>query len=120
MTNPAISFVNCTPHAITVRDAAGLDTTFPPSGFKTRCETSPSENYGGYGDMLGFPVVRTVTGEVIDLPAPIFRTIYIVSSMVASHESIKGKRFDVMAPNTGPTAIRENGQVVAVRGFQMF
>ena len=117
--NPEVTIVNCTPHAIVLRDENGVDTTFPPSGIKARCASVQEDDFF-FRMALGYPVVVNKTGEVEDLPEPVWHTCYIVSSMVAQHPSIAGIRLDVVAPDTGATAIRENGQVVAVRRFQRF
>ncbi|RME25645.1 MAG: hypothetical protein D6800_07370, partial [Candidatus Zixiibacteriota bacterium] len=51
-------------------------------------------------------------GDVEGLPDPQDGTVYLVSSMVLS--AVRGRR-DVVAPDTGPTAIRdETGRITAV------
>jgi hypothetical protein len=65
--------------------------------------------------MGGVRLVRQTTGQVSGLPEAQPDTIYIVSGMVLA--AMNGSRPDVVAPDTGPDAIRENGQIVAVRGF---
>ena len=58
--------------------------------------------------------VRVSYGEIEGLPDPAPDTIYIVSAIVAQ----AAMRADVLSPDTGPTAIRdENGQIEAVRRF---
>ena len=58
--------------------------------------------------------VRVSYGEIEGLPEPADGTIYIVSAIVAQ----AAMRADVLSPDTGPTAIRdENGQIQAVRRF---
>ena len=110
-----MTLINLTPHAITVRSCFGVDEVFPPSGHVARCSSIIS----GQDPIDGIPVICTRMGEVEGVPEPVGGTAYIVSSMVASHPSLRG-RLDVVAPNTGPAAIRENGQIVAVCGFQRF
>jgi hypothetical protein len=66
------------------------------------------------GEIDGVPVVRTVYGQIENLPAPEEGVIYITSALVAQ----VAQRPDVLSPDTGPTAIRENGQIVAVRALQ--
>ena len=108
-----MNLVNITPHDIVVRKADG-DLMVPPSGQIARVTTS--QEVIGYIDDV--PVVRTVFGEVTGLPDPVKDTIFIVSSLVLG--ALKGSRPDVVAPDTGPTAIRnDNGQIVAVTRFQM-
>ena len=63
--------------------------------------------------VMGIPTVQNTVKGVEGLPEPDGQTIYIVSAMVAGYVMRK----DVVSPDTGPTAIREAGQVKAVRGF---
>lgn len=110
-----MALVNCTPHALTLRNEDGTDTTFPPSGFKARMK-SEAVIAPHLTTLAGVPVVVTVHGEVEDLPAPNGEDIFIVSTMVAQ----RVQRVDVVSPDTGPTAIRVEGQVAAVIRFQSF
>ena len=105
--------VNLTPHAITlVGEDGSVIATFPPSGVVARVATSTEV----VGSLMGAPVKHTIFGEVEGIPAPQEGTVYLVSTLVAQ----AAKRSDVVSPDTGPTAVRENGQVVGVRGFQSF
>lgn len=99
--------LNLTPHAITVR-ANGADTVFPPSG--TLARVSSTEEVVGTCPVTGAPIVRRVFGEVTGLPTD--GSSCIVSAMVLSAcQGMAG----VYAPDTGPTAVRnEAGHVVAV------
>ena len=99
-------FVNCTPHAITIRLATG-DVTIPPSGNVARCQATEV----AAGERDGIPLVTRVMGEVQGLPASVEGTVYVVGSMVL--DAAQG-RSDLAAPDTGTTAIREGGQVKAV------
>lgn len=103
--------VNLTPHAISVMTEEGIR-TFEPSGVVARVQTTTET----LESVSGVPVSRTQFGEVSGLPAPKSGVVYIASSLVASH----AKRPDVLSPDTGPTAIRKDGQIVAVRAFQSF
>ena len=106
--------VNLTPHAITVR-AAGRDVVIPPSGQVARVSVSQTEAGTVEVDGIAIPVVANVYGDVVGLPAPEPETVYIVSGLVLSRIS---NRDDVLAPDTGATAIRDgNGQIVAVTRF---
>ena len=56
-------------------------------------------------------------GEISGLPEPSADVIYITSLVVAQRAS----RSDVVSPDSGPTAIRnENGQVIAVRALNRY
>ena len=121
------NFINCTPHALTwlvwipEAESWGNPTTLPASGNVARVATV-REGVEGFlvqenpehGNRV-VRVVRQTTGEVTGLPSPVPGTIYIVSGMVL--EALGGSRQDVVAPDTGADAVRENGQIVAVRGF---
>jgi len=104
-----IKIVNLTPHSIVLRTEEG-DVTVPPSGTVARVAVKQVEI-----ECPGLPVhvARNEYGEVEGLPEPKDGTIYVVSSLVLSR--VHG-RIDVFAPDTGPTAIRdEAGRIVAVR-----
>jgi hypothetical protein len=108
-----VQVVNLTPHPIRVVDELGnFVAEYPPSGKVARCSIS-QEVVGSVG---GVPLRRSVVGEVQGIPAPAEDTMYVVSTLVAQ----SAQRSDVISPDTGPTAVRENGQVVAVRAFQAF
>lgn len=106
------TLVNLTPHQIIIRPDNAPEIVVPPTAPATRCAvTSVSA-----GTVNGIPLVRQEFGQVENLPAPIPDVVYIVSTLVAQ----RAQRADVASPDTGPTAIRENGQVVAVRNLQVF
>lgn len=64
---------------------------------------------------LLIPLQRRSTGAVTGLPDPQPDTLLIVSSMVL--DAAKG-RVDLIAPDTGATAIRDDaGRIVAVTRF---
>lgn len=109
-----VKLVNLTPHDITVHD--GLERfTIPASGTVARVAVSQEEVHR----TIGVPVVRNTYGEVENLPEPQADTYFIVSSLVLEALRKEGSnRTDVIAPDTGPTAIRdEQGRIVAVRRF---
>jgi hypothetical protein len=94
-------------------DAEGnVVATFPPSGTTARLATSAEI----VGSLMGCPITRTSFGEITGLPETKPGVVYLVSTLVAQ----AARRADVVAPDTGPTAVRKDGQVVAVRGFQTF
>ena len=102
------SFVNLTPHAITVEGVG----TIPASGQVARVETRRCCVGSINGGVL---LVSQISGDVQSLPEPREGVVYIVSAFVLS--ALAGKRRDVVAPDTGADAVRENGQIMAVRGF---
>jgi len=101
-------FVNLTPHALTVE---GLG-TIPASGEVARVVV----NQTNVGTVGGVRLRAQLKGAVTGLPPASEGTIYIVSGMVL--DALNGtRRADVVAPDTGADAVRQNGQIVAVRGF---
>jgi len=111
-----MKFVNLTPHALTI-ECVG---TIPASGTVARVSTVRV----GMGERGGVRVTLQTLGQVEGLPAPAADTTYIVSGMVldalkrqAAQVGSSRAGADVFAPDTGPDAIRENGQIVAVRGL---
>lgn len=64
----------------------------------------------------GVPVVSAEYGDVTGLPESQDGVVYVVSMLVAQ----RAGRADVLSPDSGPSAIRENGQVVAVRNLVRF
>jgi len=103
--------INLTPHPLTLA-LGGERLTLPPSGAVARVSTTEVDA-GTLATPAGaIPVVTRALGAVTDLPAPVEGTAYVVSSMVLA--GVSG-RADVYAPDTGPTALRdEQGRVVAV------
>jgi hypothetical protein len=98
--------INLTPHPITIRRPDGSQSTLQPSGAVARVATTES----AVGTLDGVPVVARSTGAAQGLPEE--GALCIVSAMVLA--AVPGRR-GVYAPDTGPTAIRdERGQVVAV------
>lgn len=97
--------LNLTPHAITVRHGDGTSTTYPASGTVARVYTVEEV----VGEIDGITVVSRSFGDAFGLPEE--GTPCIVSAMVLS--AVPGRK-GVYAPDSGATAIREKGQIVAV------
>jgi hypothetical protein len=112
---------NATPHAITIRLPGGEDVTIPPSGQVARVATNETP-----ADPIGsVPTIRRTLGSVFIPEPPLvepgdgtepFPPFIIVSSMVLDAAIAQGHHLlpYLVAPDTGPTAIREGGQVKAV------
>lgn len=102
-----MELVNLTPHPIMVEGFG----TFESKGL-ARVSTTQKV----VGNINGIDLVETVQGQVEGLPEMEEGKMYIVSGMVLS--ALKGSRADVVAPDTGSTAIRnEKGQIIAVTRF---
>lgn len=103
--------LNLTPHPITLQLPDGSRVTYPPSGTVARVSTTEVDA----GTASGVPVIRRTWGAVTGLPRPAERHAAggcIVSSIVLG--ALPGD-CGCYAPDTGPTAIRDDaGQVVAV------
>lgn len=107
-------WLNLTPHALKIEGLGEV----PASGTVARVATVRVDA----GSVGGVRLVLQNAGRVQDLPAPIEGVGYIVSGMVL--DALKRQsgqagetRPDVYAPDTGPDAIRKDGQIVAVRGL---
>lgn len=123
--------VNLTPHEVVV-EVDGVRVSFPSEG-NARVVVSQSEYKSVYVDenftihssdgrtAVTIPLFLNLYGAVEGLPDPERGTLYIVSLMVIN--ALKADtpdgiiRGDVISPDSGPTAIREDGKIVAVKGF---
>lgn len=106
--------INYTPHTVTVRDASGLDHVYPASGIVPRVamistQTAPLAD--------GTPTCTVQYGEAA-LPEG-HEGPCIVSTMFAdAYRAQHGANgVELFVPDSGPSAIRENGQIVAVRSL---
>lgn len=107
-----MELINLTPHTINVLLADGQEVSFHPSGGVARCAVMSVDAFG----INGIPVRKQTFGEVEGIPTPKDGVTYLTSTLVAQ----RANRTDVVSPDTGPTAIREGGQVKAVTAFQAF
>lgn len=117
-----MQLINCTGHALTIRDSyqrRDEDIVLPPSGIVAR--VSSAQSYVGDIHVQGqtIAIYETLLNTTIEggLPEPRMGVLYVTSSIVAQAAAAIG-RTDVVAPDTGPTAIRVDGQVVAVTRLQ--
>jgi hypothetical protein len=98
-------FVNLTQHVI--RIIKGSDVLeIQPSGTVARV-TSKEVVVGSFE---GVPVVRTDFMDIVGLPEPREGVLLLTSAIVAG----RAGRADVVSPDTGPSALRKDGQVWAV------
>lgn len=109
-----MKLLNLTPHAIVIQAPDGVQITIPPSGQVARVTTEERI----VDELDGVPIVVRTTGEVVVtcttddvVGLPDEGIPCLVSAMVLA--AVPG-RMNVYAPDSGATAIRENGQVVAV------
>lgn len=102
---------NYMPHTLNIELSSGERIAIESSGV-ARCAVKNVQ----VGEVDGVPVVSAEYGEITGLPEPQDGVVYVVSMLVAQ----RAGRADVLSPDSGPTAIRENGQVVAVRNLVRF
>lgn len=121
MNKNILAIRNHTPHAITITDTERPDDrsrwyTIPAEPESARV-AQRNEDMGGFltdDNGLSFAIARPSYGEVTGLPAPQEGIMYLVSSIVA--DALRGSgRTDILVPDSGPDAVRENGVIVAVR-----
>lgn len=106
-----MKLINLTPHDVHIADADGnIIRVIPPEPVPARVYSTFIER----GAIDGVPLVDTVFGEVQNLPAPVDGFFYIVSQIVIAATN---GRPDLVRPDTGPNAIREDGRIVAVRAL---
>lgn len=112
-----MEIINLTPHVINVIYGDNGQITyreFKPSGQVARVKTEQKI----VREIEGIAVVKTVFNEIEGLPPAEEGKIYLVSSLVA--QAVAG-RDDVVAPDTGPTAYRDDsGKIIGIRRFQQF
>lgn len=111
--------LNLTPHTINVVDGVDGVTVhiIPASGQVARVAATPVlQGTLGLPGGVVVPVTSTVYGDVEGVPA-VGGEKFLVSSLVLDRlgPEYRGQAF---APDTGPTAVRKDGQIVAVRQFR--
>jgi hypothetical protein len=117
------NIVNLTPHEIVlVGEDGGVTLRIPPSGIvaRVREEQTPA---GGITVLPGgpltvasveVPLIRRTWGEIEGLPREQFRTVYIVSALVATAAWAQGRR-DVVCP--GELVRDSEGRVVGCKNL---
>jgi hypothetical protein len=109
--------VNLTPHDITIRRASAPDTVYPASGVQARVSmlTVPADplDDGTPTCIIEYGAAELPVDPFADYLDPLAR---IVSTMFADAYRRQHGQDGVilLVPDSGPSAIRENGQVVAV------
>lgn len=119
-----MKFINLTPHEISV-DKDAVRISIPSTGdcrvaVKAVDDGDTLEILNEAGMKFKVPLVRNNYGDIEGLPKQEPDTVYIVSLIVLNALKTKGRlgyRPDVVAPDTGKTAIREDGKIIAVTQF---
>jgi hypothetical protein len=105
--------INLTPHTVKVVSSNNQVIREYPSAGVARVATTAQV----IDEVDGISVVRTSFGEVQGLPDPDGESIFIVSMVVG--QAVSG-RSDVICPDSGPSAYRENGLIIGVRQFARY
>lgn len=107
------NIINLTPHIISIQLPNGEMLHVQPSGKVARVITE--EKSVCTLTKFSIPAISRTMTEMQDLPKPseLEGKIFIVSSLVLEKLPIEYSGY-VFAPDTGDTAIRHNGQVIAV------
>lgn len=117
------TFINLTPHTLNIQGIGEL----PPSGVVARLSHERTMCDALEGPQGPVRVIQQDFGPVANIPPEAPGKVYIVSALIISailaRDSTHGDPLadrigrDIFAPDTGPDAVRERGQVVAVRGL---
>ena len=129
-----MTFVNCTPHNITVESLIVQNvyhpegenwhksqTTFQPSGNVARVEVEEIQKTPFIFHLEDFyeerfEVSEQKFGEIIGLPKQKEGVVYIVSAIVLTAAKAVG-RTDCVAPNTAQAKRNDQGHIISVPGF---
>lgn len=106
MTNHNVTIV--TPHGVRI---------IPPCGLVARIDFEKKYEKTITVDGLTITVNSCDSGRLTGLPPPEKGRLYIVSSHVANHNSVRGRRDDCLVPDVGNAIRSGDGQVAAVGGF---
>lgn len=103
--------INLTSHSIVIYKEDGTQITIPPSGMTLRL----NEHDILIGNIDGIPLIRR-TYSINNLPPREEGTIYIVSSIALAF--VPEDRIDIVAPDTGKGAVRDNlGKIIGTKAF---
>jgi hypothetical protein len=105
--------INLTPHDIDVL-VEGKILTIEPSGDIARLVGSDYVHSHVLHNGKYIPIMHVTYTEVKGLPPFNGKDTFIVSSKVQEFVKDRG---DLISPDTGDSAIRENGKITAIRAF---
>lgn len=114
--------INLTPHDVVLMRDDGTTWVIPPEKTPARMIPAENEDENSYA-INGFPIKQAPKYiGYVGLPEPtedIGNNLYIVSVVVgtAMQNTDYPFRKALIGPDTGPTAVRIDGKIVAVRGF---
>lgn len=102
---------NLTAHTIELFTPLGVSSIFP-DGLVARVRTGRWQT----DESLPVPLIDVIQGAIIDLPDPQEGVYLIVSTYVAQHYKLRGRR-DVIAPCPHTAMRNQNGEITAIRNF---
>jgi len=107
-----MDIVNLTPHdVLVVDDNNKVLMNIPTTDLVARLKTAPVV----VGKVNGIPLVKHKCISFINLPDPNPGTMFLVSSLIQQFSS----RGDLIAPDTGPSCVRDKDRnVMAIRQFK--
>lgn len=114
--------INLTPHDVVLMHESGITWVIPPEKVSARMIPADDDSENTYA-INGFPIKKAPKYiGYVGLPEPtedIGDNLYIVSVVVgtAMQNTDYPFRKALIGPDTGPTAVRIDGKIVAVRGF---
>ena len=109
--NTQTRLVNLTSHPI-IYEKDGVLITLPPERNPVRVDFRWKYD----NTIEGYDIVESNHNIIENVPFPEEGCIFIVSTLAG----MLLRRKDIISPDTGPTAIRERGKVVAIRRFQRY
>lgn len=116
--SPITTFINLTPHRVSVQLASGEELHIEAQPEPARVEQSHTfvtrSDSGDAHDGRTVEISTPVYGAIVGLPEPRVGVAYICSVFVANAAAQAG-RTDVLYPDSGPDAVRERGQVISVK-----
>jgi len=114
--NPIASFVNCTPHDITVKTVDDTFEVYPRSGIVPRLdrELCYSRTFNDV-EVCGYAFGEETLTDMPDESKYAPETIFIVSAQVAQYLGLSGRGFRFVSP--GELIRNDAGQPVACDGF---
>lgn len=113
-----MTIINTTPHTVTLISSADRSTIveqWTPSELQARVSSTEAQAE----HPTGLPCVRHSWSSADDqLPEPAAGVYYIVSTLFADRLVSRSKT-DLLIPDSGPSAVRENGQIKGVIRFTL-
>lgn len=106
--------INYTPHEVRIVDENNIPYSYPASGTVARVHvtSSPAEPLG-----FGVPTI-TVSYGAAELPEGHPRQCLVSTMFADAYRRQHGQNdVELFVPDSGPTAIRRDGQIVAVRAL---